>query len=80
MTPCLSKRCFLTWVKKWVLLTVFLKSCVLPKTLFLLCFQQNTAFQKQKLYVEQKQKIDEKLWVVFEHGKMVFFGFVFLRF
>ena len=29
-----GKRCFLTWLKKWVLLTVFLKSCVLLKTLF----------------------------------------------
>ena len=27
MTPFFGKRCFLTWVKKWVLLTVFLKSC-----------------------------------------------------
>ena len=30
-----GKRCFLTWLKKWVLLTVFLKSCVFLKTLFL---------------------------------------------
>ena len=28
MTPFFGKRCFLTWLKKWVLLTVFLKSCV----------------------------------------------------
>ena len=28
---------------------------------------------------KQKQKIDEKLWVVFEHGKRVFL-FVFFRF
>ena len=35
MTPFFSKRCFLTWLKKWVLLTVFLKSCVFLKTLFL---------------------------------------------
>ena len=35
MTPFLGKRCFLTWLKKWVLLTVFLKSCVFLKTLFL---------------------------------------------
>ena len=27
----------------------------------------------------KKQKIYEKLWVVFEHGKMVFFGFVFFE-
>ena len=35
MTPFFWKRCFLTWLKKWVLLTVFLKSCVFLKTLFL---------------------------------------------
>ena len=35
MTPFLGKRCFLTWLKKWVLLTVFLKSCVFLKTQFL---------------------------------------------
>ena len=35
MTFFLEKGVFLTWVKKWVLLTVFLKSCVLLKTLFL---------------------------------------------
>ena len=28
MTPFFGKGCFLTWVKKWVLLTVFFKSCV----------------------------------------------------
>ena len=35
MTPFFGKRCFLTWLKKWVLLTVFLKSCVFLKALFL---------------------------------------------
>ena len=34
MTPFFGKRCFLTWLKKWVLLC-FLKSCVFLKTLFL---------------------------------------------
>ena len=54
------------------------QNCAFLKTLFLQCFQQNTAFQKQKLYVK-KQKIYEKLWVVFEDGKMVFWGFVSFR-
>ena len=35
MPPFLEKRCFWTWLKKWVLLTVFWKSCVFLKTLFL---------------------------------------------
>ena len=47
----LEKGAFLWWVKKWVLLTVFLKSCALLKTLFVLCFQQNTAVAVKKLYV-----------------------------
>ena len=35
MTPFFWKKVFLTWVKKWVSLTVFLKGCALLKTLFL---------------------------------------------
>ena len=56
MTPFFGKRCFLTWVKKWVLLTVFLKSCVSWKHNFYSVFSKNTAFQKQKLYVEKNRK------------------------
>ena len=51
---------FLTWVKKWVLLTVFWKSCVFPETLFLLYFQQSTAVATKKLYVEKSREIYEK--------------------
>ena len=47
MTPFLGKRCFLTWVKKWVLLTVFLKSCVLLKTLFYSVFRQTQLFRNK---------------------------------
>ena len=50
----LEKGVFLTWVKKWVLLTVFLKSCVLLKTRFYSVIR-NTAFQKQNMYVEQNR-------------------------
>ena len=47
MTPFFSKKCFffLTWVKNWVLLTVFLKSCVLPKTLFYSAFSKTQQLQ-----------------------------------
>ena len=73
-----GKRCFLTWLKKWVLLTVFSKSCVFLKTLVLQSWQQSTAFEKQKLYVENTE-IYEKLWVVIEHGKMLFLGVCFFK-
>ena len=57
---------------------VFEKLCFLLKTLFLQRFQQNPAFQKQKLYDEKTENY-EKLWVVFEHGKKVFFGVCFFE-
>ena len=79
MTPFLGKKCFLTWSKKWVLRTVFLKNCVSRKHYFYSVFSKTQLF-KNKNGMLKKQKIYEKLWVVFEHGKMVFCGFVFLRF
>ena len=84
MTPFFGKGCFLTWLKKWVLLTVFLKSCVFLKTLFWLCFQQNTVFQKQKLYVEKTEnlwKIVGCFWTC-QNGVFwfVFWGFNIKRF
>ena len=42
-------------------------------------FSENTAFQKQ-ICMLNKTEIYEKYWVVFEHGKMVFFGFLFWGF
>ena len=49
------KRVFFDMVEKVGFTNcVFEKLCFL-KTLFLLCFQQNTAFQKQKLYVEKTE-------------------------
>ena len=77
MTPFFGKRCFLTWLKTWVLLTVVLKSCVFLKTQFLECFQQNTAFQKQKLYVEKNQKIYENSGLFLNMAKWCFLGLFF---
>ena len=76
MTPFLWKRCVLTWLKKWVLLTVFLKSCVSWKHYFYSVFSKAQFFKNINCMLK-KQKIYEKLWVVFEHGKMVFFGGLF---
>ena len=55
-----GKRCFLTWVKKWVLLTVFWKSCVFFwKHYFYSVFRATQLF-KNKNCMLRKQKIDEK--------------------
>ena len=59
MTPFFGKRCFLTWVKKWVLLTVFLKSCVLRKHYFYSVFRKHS-FSETKYVCWTKQKIYEK--------------------
>ena len=55
---------------------VFEKLCLL-KTLFLLCFQQNTAFQKQKWYVEKNRKFMKNSGLFLNMAKWCFFGFVF---
>ena len=54
-----GKKCFLTWLKKWVLLTVFLKSCVFLKTLFYSVFSKTQLF-KNKNYMFKKTKNYEK--------------------
>ena len=51
---------------------VFEKLCSCENTIFIV-LSENTAVAIRKLYVE-KQRICEKWWVVFEHGKIVFFG------
>ena len=71
----MTKVC-LTWVKNWVLLIVLFKICVLLKKLFDCVFSNHNSCNKKAVCWE-KQKIYEKMWVVFEHGKMVFFWFVF---
>ena len=48
MTPFFGKKCFLTWVKKWVLLTVFLKSCVFSENTILIVFSAKPSFSKAK--------------------------------
>ena len=54
MTPSFEKGS-VGWVKKWVLLTVFLDNCGLLKTLFLLCFQQCTAIAAKRCMLKNKK-------------------------
>ena len=47
-------------------------------TIFIVFSAKRSSCNK-KLYVEKKQKIYEKLWVVCEHDQMVFFGLFFFE-
>ena len=56
---------------------VFEKLCFPENTIFIV-FSAKHSFQKPKLYVEKNRKFmkNSGLFFVFEHGKMVFLGFV----
>ena len=81
MTPFFLKKVFfLTWVKK-----VGFTNCVFEKLCFF--FWKHyfySVFRKHascniKLYADKKTENLWKKWVVFEHGKKVFFGLFFFR-
>ena len=55
MTLFLGKSCSLTWVKKWVLLIVFLKSCVLLKTLFYSVFSKTQLFKNKNCMLKKTE-------------------------
>ena len=57
---------------------VFEKLCFAENTIFIV-FSEKHSFSETKYACWTKQKIYEKLWVVFEHGKMVFWGFLFFE-
>ena len=88
MTPFLWKRCFLTWVKKWVLLTVFLKSCAFSEnTIFIVLSAKHyfySVFSKTQLFKSKngmlkKTKSYENSGLFLNMAKTVFFGFVFFE-
>ena len=58
MTPFFWKRCFLTWLKKVGFTNCVLEKLCFPENTIFIVFSANTAFQKQKLYVEKT----ENLW------------------
>ena len=60
MTPFLWKRCFLTWLKKWVLLTVFWKSCVSWKHYFYSVFSKTQFFKNKNCMLKKT----ENLWKI----------------
>ena len=52
----LGKRVFLTWLKKWVLLTVFLKSCVSWKHYFYSAFSKTQFFKNKNCKLTKNRK------------------------
>ena len=53
---------------------VFVHLCSSENIIFIL-FSAKHSTSNSKMYLEKKTKMYEKLWVVFEHGKKVFFVF-----
>ena len=76
MTPFFWKMCFLTWVKKWVLLTVFLKSCVFWKHYFYSVFSKTQLF-KNKNCMLKKQKFMKNSGLFLNMAKWCFLGLFF---
>ena len=66
MRPFLWKRCFLTWMKKWVLLTVFLKSCVLPY--FYSVFSKTQLFNSKICVLTKKNMKNCGLFWTWQNG------------
>ena len=78
MTPFFGKRCFLTWVKKWVLLTVFWKAVFSWKHYFYSVFSKTQLFKNKNCMLKKT----ENLWKIvgcFWAWQMVSFGFGFFE-
>ena len=77
-----GKRCFLTWVKKWVLLTVFLKSCVFffsENTIFIV-FSAKPSFSKTKTVWWKNRNLWKIVGCFWTWQKGVFWGLFFWGF
>ena len=76
---CFGRRCFLTWLKKWVLLTVFLKSCVFLKTLFYSVFSSHS-FSKTKPVCWKNRKFMKNSGLFLNMAKWCLLGWFFWGF
>ena len=56
MTPFFGKRCFLTWVKKWVLLTVVFEKLCFPENTIFIVFSAKHSFSKTKTVCWKKNR------------------------
>ena len=79
MTPFLWKRCFLTWLKKRVLLTVFLKSCVFLKTLFYSVFSKTQFFRNKNCMLKKTENLWKIVGWFLNMAKWYFLGVCFFE-
>ena len=77
MTPFFGKRCFLTWLKKWVLLTVFLKSCVSWKHYFYIVFSKTQLFKNKNCMLNKNRKFMKNSGLLLNMAKWSFLGWFF---
>ena len=75
----MGKGVFLTWLKKWVLLTVFLKSCVFLKTLFYSVFSKTQFFKNKNCMLKKNRKFMKNSGLFLNMAKWCFGGFVFCK-
>ena len=78
MTPFLGKRCLLTWWKKWVLLTVFLKSCVSWKHYFYSVFSKTQFYKNKNCMLKKNRKFMKNSGLFLNMAKWCFLGVCFL--
>ena len=79
-TPVFFKTVFLGWVRKWVLLTVFLKSCVVLKTPFYSFFSRCSSCSKKTVCwkkAENLWKIVGSFWILQKLFCLLFFCCLF---
>ena len=77
MTPFFGKRCFLTWLKKWVLLTVFLKSCVFWKHYFYSVFSKTQFFKNKNCMLKKNRKFMKNSGLFLNMAEWCFLGVCF---
>ena len=75
----LEKRCFLTLLKKWVLLTVFLKGCVSWKHYFYSVFSKSQLFKNKSCMLKKNRKFMKNSGLFLNMAKWCFWV-CFLRF
>ena len=72
-----EKRCFFDMVEKVGFTNCVFEKLWFPENTIFIVFSAKHSFSKTKTVYWKEQKIYEKLWVVFEHGKVVFLGLFF---
>ena len=72
-----GKRCFLTWLKKWVLLNVFVKSCVSWKHYSYSVFNKAQLFKNKNCMLKKNRTFMNNSGLFLNMAKWCFLGLVF---